>query len=473
MHDFVVIGSGVSGARIACELVAGGARCLLLEAGRRFDRHSFPGNELDYSTQMFWNGGIEISRDGRLGFLRGKCLGGTSVVNQADLDRFDELAWEDWRARSGIDELCHAHYTAYYDYVLRDVACTTIPQAFHNRNARLFARAFDRLGLHWQPLHRAQSDCAFEHGSDCIVCLGGCPRDAKQSALVTSLPRGVSLGLEIETDAEAESLEYHADRVEIVGRQHGNRQLWKGRKVVLAAGALGNTQLLLKSREIATRLPALGRGFCCHPQFMRYGLFAEPVDAHKGPLQAVQAHDTTLRRAGVKFENVYAPPIATAMLIPGVGRTHHARMRKYRYLASFEVAVRDEPAGRIRLTNAGKLVVDKPLTAQDRARIRHGLEWVDRMLTAVEPLDVIRCEQGFGLHLMGGCALGNDLRTSVVNAEFQVHGHPNLYAADSSVFPSAPGINPSFTIMALGVRASERMLGRASMASARPVEASR
>jgi choline dehydrogenase-like flavoprotein len=59
---------------------------------------------------------------------------------------------------------------------------------------------------------------------------------------------------------------------------------------------------------------------------------------------------------------------------------------------------------------------------------------------------------------MGGCPMGTDPARSVVDPEFRVHGMPRLLAADSSVFPSAPGINPSFTIMALSQRASEIML---------------
>ena len=71
-----------------------------------------------------------------------------------------------------------------------------------------------------------------------------------------------------------------------------------------------------------------------------------------------------------------------------------------------------------------------------------------------------------GLHLMGGCAIGNDERTSVVNEAFQVHGMNNLYIADSSVFPDAPGINPSLTIMALSHQAAASILRQNSMQSA-------
>jgi choline dehydrogenase-like flavoprotein len=63
---------------------------------------------------------------------------------------------------------------------------------------------------------------------------------------------------------------------------------------------------------------------------------------------------------------------------------------------------------------------------------------------------------------MGGCPIGTDGAHSVVNPEFQVHDHPGLYAADSSVFPAAPGINPSFTVMALSHRAAAAILGRSA-----------
>lgn len=458
MYDFAIIGSGVSGGRIAYELTAGGARCVLIEAGRAFDRHSFPAGEMGYSTEMFWGGGLEVSRDGRFGFLRGKCLGGTSVVNQADLDRFDDLAWDDWRDRSAIEFFRTATMDPYYDELDRAVPHGEIPRAHYNRNAELFIDGFEKVGYHWKPIDRAQDDCRLDQGSDCIVCLGGCPRNAKQSTLVQGIPAARELGLAIECEFDVERVEDRGADVRLLGTQRGTKRELTARRVVLAAGSLGNTALLLRSSEIARRLPALGTKFCCHPQFMTYGVHDEPVDAHKGALQSVQAHDDRLRKAGIKIENVFAPPIATAMLLPGVGRAHHAQMKNFRHLACVEVAVRDEPLGRIKLARGGKLVIEKPLSALDRAKIEQGLQIALATHEAARAKTIIRCDQGFGLHLMGGCAIGADPRTSVVGPDFHVHGHPNLIAADSSIFPTAPGINPSFTIMALTLRASRECL---------------
>ena len=63
-------------------------------------------------------------------------------------------------------------------------------------------------------------------------------------------------------------------------------------------------------------------------------------------------------------------------------------------------------------------------------------------------------------HEIGGCRMGHDPRTSVVNADCRTHDVPNLYVVDASVFPSASEKNPTHTIMALAARAAEHIAGR-------------
>ncbi len=63
-------------------------------------------------------------------------------------------------------------------------------------------------------------------------------------------------------------------------------------------------------------------------------------------------------------------------------------------------------------------------------------------------------------HEIGGCRMGHDPRTSVVNGDCRTHDVPNLYVVDASVFPSASEKNPTHTIMALAARAAEHIAGR-------------
>src|SRR5688572_20191243 len=93
VYDFVIIGSGASGGVLAHNLHKSGAKCLLIEAGKFFRKETFPRTEADYTSQLFWGGGIEFDASGKMAYLRAKCVGGTTVVNQALFDRFDEAAF--------------------------------------------------------------------------------------------------------------------------------------------------------------------------------------------------------------------------------------------------------------------------------------------------------------------------------------------------------------------------------------------
>ena len=190
---------------------------------------------------------------------------------------------------------------------------------------------------------------------------------------------------------------------------------------------------------------------------MAFGYFNEPVDAHKGSFQGAKSADPSLRAMGLKMESVACPPIAAALVMPGTGREHLAAMRRYRHLASLEVAIRDEAAGTVRMNSRGLPVVHKALTDIDGARRDRGLDLACQVLESAGARQVTISRQPFGLHLMGGCRMGTDPATSVVDPEFRVHGHANLSIADSSIFPSAPGINPWLSIAALSHRAARTM----------------
>ncbi len=449
VFDLIVIGSGPSGGRIAAHFTKQGAKVLLLEAGAFLRAKDFPKPEIASSAQMFWGGGIELSTDARLGFLRAKIVGGTSIVNQALLDRFDHYAWDEWKNISGIN-FSDEYLKTEYEAVEKSVTLQTIDQKDFGKNTRLFLKAFEQKNFGWAPLRRGQSHCDVDKGNDCMACLGGCPKNSKQSTLVTSVEPNLDR-MTLIPNCEVNSIEENDTGVVVKAILNKKEQIsYKAKSVVVAGGSFGTSKILLNS---GFKFNALGTGISCHPQYMTYALFDEPIDAHKGAFQGVKSYDENLRKMGMKFENVFAPPIATAMLFNGIGTKHQAMMKRYRYLASMEVAIRDEATGKLSIGKGGKLLIDKKMTDQDMSRGRKGVEFVQEMYSKIGAKEIIKCDQGFGLHLMGGCAIGTDGKKSVVNPEFRVHDTKRIFIADSSIFPSAPGLNPSLTIMAMSEKA--------------------
>ena len=139
-----------------------------------------------------------------------------------------------------------------------------------------------------------------------------------------------------------------------------------------------------------------------------------------------------------------------------------ARLGSWRWLAGSQALEASEELHRLlgRPSGSGTLPVRallRAVPAEDRRRRDRGRAAIRNVFRATGAREVIEGGVAIGLHLMGGCTLGVDPATSVTGPDFRLHGFDNIYAADSSVFPNAPGINPSFTIMALAAMAGARI----------------
>ena len=448
-YDYAIIGAGISGPFIAHDLCAAGADCLMIEAGRQYSRRTYPRNDLDGTSQLYWSGGMELSRDARLVFLRPKVVGGGSVVNQALVDRFDADALDSWRSQSGIDFFNEREMLPWYEKAEAEIAIQTIPSEHRNQNADIFEQGFKTLGYQLAPLRRAQKDCNYEAGNCCIECLNGCRIGSKQSTPETVLKSALASGLHLRPETEALAIDASKKPIEIICRSpSGGTVSYRARNLILACGSIGNSRLLLGS-GLGKQLPAAGHHFYCHPQYMNFGIYNKPIMSHLGAFQAFKSDDAGFRKNGFKLENVYAGPAAIALLLSGFGIQHHQIMEKLSHFACIEVCTRDTQPGRIRVNRRGKAVVEKTQNEEDLRRYRKGLAVIDDIFNTTGAHRIIHGNMGIGLHLMGGCTMGTDPERSVVGPDFRLHGHTNIYCADSSIFPNAPGINPSLTIMAL------------------------
>lgn len=458
IYDMIIVGAGPSGCFMAHSFTEAGLKCLLVEAGTYFNKKTYPRKEIDSNSRLYWGGGIELNKTADLGFLRPKVVGGGSIVNQALLDRFDSLALDSWREKSGVDFFNRSKMDPWYDEALKNLATQEIPKEYRNGNAKIFAEGFEKNGYKCAPLIRAQKNCRYEDGNDCIECLSGCRIDSKQSSAITVLPKALEQGLELLSEFEVQTLKNDGDVVTITGRdKYGDIRNIKSRYLTLASGAIGNSKLLLNS-GFGSQNPNIGREFYTHPQFMTLAVYDKQINSHKGPFQAMKSDDPNFRINRFKLENVFAPPVAISMLLPGFQAKHQGYMKKITQMACIEVAIRDQNPGVIRVDRKGKVNVEKRLDSVDKESYQKGLTAVHNIFNSTGAREIVDGAFGIGLHLMGGCGIGSNAANSVVSPDFNLHGHKNIFCADSSVFPNAPGINPSLTIMALSKMAAAKAL---------------
>lgn len=461
IDDYLILGAGVSGIIMAKELTANGANVTLVEAGEYFNKDTYPQKEIDANSKLYWGGGIELNHQATIGFLRPKVVGGGSIVNQALLDRFDNVALESWSEVSGIKEFSVEKMKAWYEKAESGVKIQEIPKEYRNANADIFIQGFKNLGYECAPLKRAQSGCEYEKGNDCIQCLSGCKLDSKQSTAITALPKAIKNGLKLFSQMEATRIEQKNDLI-IVHAVDRNKahHTFKAKNLILASGAVGNTKLLLNS-NLKNSNPMVGKNFYTHPQFMSLGLYEKEIAAHKGPFQAMKSDEPHFRISKFKLENVFAPPVGLAMLLPSFGKKHMASMKKLRHYACVEVAIRDQLPGTIKLTSSGRVHITKELKGEDFQTYKRGEKVIHQIFNSTGATKVVNGELSIGLHLMGGLCIGEDSKSSVVNPDFQLHHASNIFCADSSIFPNAPGINPSLTIMALTLKAADTIIKKA------------
>ena len=456
-YDMIIVGSGVSGSFIAHELTRANMKCLLLEAGKFFDKTTYPKKEIDATSQLFWSGGLELNHTAEIAFLRPKCVGGGSIVNQALVDRFDDIALDSWREHAGVSFFSTSEMKPWYEKAESELCIQTIAEKDRNGNAQVFKKGCEQHGYQYAALRRAQSNCQCENGNDCIACLFGCRRDSKQSMPVTVLKKALKNGLTLIPQFEAQAIERKVDGTYAVhGRDvYGNSQAYISKAITLASGAIGNSKLLFNS-ELGRKIPNIGNNFFCHPQFMFFGIHEEKINAHKGAFQSLKSADNTFRKNNFKLENVFATPASIGMLFPGLGKRHMNYMKKITHMSSVEVCIRDVNPGRIVKNKKGNISIIKSLYGEDKATYKKGKKAICDILQSGGAKEIIDGQLGIGLHLMGGLNMGSS-DTSVTSPEFNLHGFKDIFCADSSIFPNAPGINPSLTIMALSILAASKI----------------
>jgi choline dehydrogenase-like flavoprotein len=480
--DVIIIGSGVSGGRVAMDLTEAGARCLVLEAGDEVKSEQMPLGEAEMISRLYWNGGLELSQKGSIVFTRGRCVGGGSVVNQALIDRMGPDVLARWGRESGVPWMTEAaaraaapdvaarHVAPLREAALADdyaraeasMSIREISPSRFNGNVSRVSEAFETLGMSWRPLRRAETEAC--DGQDCIRCLGGCARESKQSSRITTLRRARANGARLLAQCTVSSIATGPRGVEIRAEHAGVARTFGADRVVLAAGAIGSTSLLLRS-GFGSALPRLGRGFYCHPQFMTSAVVDDRVDADRGAFQGATAEGPTSGAGPAeprfKFETNFVPPIVFHTLFARVGSEVHRLDASYPNRVGVEICLRDTEPGRIRVGAGGRVRLHKELGEADREAKRDATEILREVYATLGAREAEFSPRAFSVHPMGGCSLSDTPSRGVVDPEFRVHGQPNVYVADSSLFPSSTGRNPSLTVMAFATRAAGALLTHA------------
>jgi choline dehydrogenase-like flavoprotein len=190
---------------------------------------------------------------------------------------------------------------------------------------------------------------------------------------------------------------------------------------------------------------------------------------------------------GIRFEGVYLPPPLAAAVAPVPPEELNRWVDGEGKVAQYGFMVRDEGVGRVRRGPGGRPLATYELSARSRERLQTGAAILAEMLilggarevlpgiSGIPPLRTVEEARAIGkrrispmdyrllgAHPLGTCKMGPDRSSGVVDFDHRVYGTENLYIADGSVVPTSLGVNPQVTIMAMALRAADRIAARLS-----------
>ena len=516
-YEAIVVGSGYGGGVAAARLARAGLKVAVLERGREYLTGEFPSrfpelrNAMQVTGARLRTGSPTALYDIRLGddmhVLVGSGLGGGSLVNAGVALKPDPRVFRDpvWpgqilqdglldegyaRARHWLRPMAHAGATSLTKYQALETASRALGVAPVNPPVAVSFEATTN------PAGIDQPACTL-----CGDCCAGCNVGAKNTVALTYLPEAHRHGAEFFTEISVEHVVKVPDggwRVAVRPTdpaKGGSTRFVSSPLVILAAGTLGSTEILLRSRDRGLAVSdCLGHRFSANGDIIAFGYGAKlPVNAigvgHPAKVEGltigaavsgqIDLVDPEQLENELHIQEGVLPsamaPILPVMFVPN-GRLLGALQSlvsgvykgPFAGLQTFFAVSHDSASGRMVL-NDDRLVLTWP-GARDEPVYRRLDEYLEKLVAAVggsyvkNPLaGTVMGHQPATAHPLGGCGLGVDRNVGVVDHKCRVFDasrtvgstavHDGLYVIDGSVIPRSLGVNPLLTITALAERA--------------------
>ncbi|AZT85352.1 GMC family oxidoreductase [Marinobacter sp. NP-4(2019)] len=496
--DVVIIGTGAGGGTTAEILARAGLSVILVEEGRLYYQKDFKMDELTAYASLYQEGMSRVTKDGAIAILQGRCVGGSTTVNWTSSFRTPEPTLSYWADNFGLENLRPEAMKPWFDG--REERHTVSPWLTDpNVNNDILRQGCDKLGYSWNVIPRNVKGC-WNLG----YCGVGCPTNAKQGALTTTIPGALDNEARLFHGLRADKLVMKQDRIDHLVASamsadtvtpSGVKVHLKARHFVVAASAIGSPGLLLRS-DIPDPHHRIGKRSFIHPVNATVARMPEKVDPFYGAPQSIYSDEFNFREgvdgpAGYKLE---VPPLHPAMssgVVPGHGEEQRDNLKQLPWMQSVIALLRDgfhpdSPGGTVSLRDDGSPVLDYPVTdylwdglrrafhtmaeiqfaaGAEQVRLMHlDSPWFNSWSEARAAIDELPMElhrvRLFTAHQMGGCGMGENPQQSVVNGFGEHHHVSNLSIHDASIFPTSIGANPQLSVYALAARNSTRLAGK-------------
>ena len=251
--DVAIIGSG-AGAGITAELLTkAGLNVVIVEEGPLKSSTDFKQLEPEAYASLYQENAGRKTKDKGITILQGRSVGGTTTVNWTSSFRTPEPTLRYWEQHFGLDDFGREALAPYFEQAERrlNISPWLMPP---NENNELLRRGADKLGIPSATISRNVKGC-WNLGS----CGLGCPTNAKQSMLVTSIPAALNAGARLFYQTRAHKLDIQNGQVKgllcVPIRLNGDKVSDQTMRVVakhyvVAGGAINSPALLSPTLQL-------------------------------------------------------------------------------------------------------------------------------------------------------------------------------------------------------------------------------
>jgi choline dehydrogenase-like flavoprotein len=493
--DVVIVGSGAGGGTAAEILTAAGLNVVMIEEGPFKSSTDFRMRERDAYPQLYQESAGRQTKDKGIVILQGRAVGGSTTVNWTSSFRTPPTTLAHWQRAWGLKDYSVADMLPWFQKMEERLSISPWAVA-PNENNDILKRGCDKLGISAAAINRNVKGC-WNLG----YCGMGCPTNAKQSMLVTTIPTALDHGLSLIHSTRVERLANRYGRITslvAIGMDREGVDIGKhkirvtAKHYILAGGAINNPALMLRSK-LPDPHATLGKRTFLHPSSVSAAIMDGKVEGYSGAPQTIysdhfldtQPVDDVI---GYKLEAPPIHPILAGITLQGFGDDHAMWMKR---LPNMHVAIalmRDgfhdgSIGGSIDIRADGSPVLDYKITDYVWHGVRRSLlamaeiqfaagakivmplhedskpirSWIEaKKFIESLPMETLRTRIA-SAHVMGGCGMGADVRISVTRGDGRHHQLENLWVFDGSAFPTSIGANPQLSIYGMVARNATRL----------------
>lgn len=494
--DVVIVGTGAGGGVSAEIFAEAGYKVLLIEEGPLKTARDFNMREKEAYPQLYQESAGRKTLDKAINILQGRAVGGSTTVNWTTSFRTPEQTLKHWQTHFEIGG--HSKESLAPWFAKMEQRLNIEPwQVPANPNNRTIANGAEKLGWSHATIARNVKGCA-----NLGYCGLGCPINAKQSMLVTTIPTTLKAGARLIYKARVERITYSNEAVtgcELIAMDGFGQPIpdtmisIKAPLVILSAGAIGSPAVLLRSK-VPDPNNLIGKRTFLHPTVISAAVMPKAVNGYAGAPQSIYSDHFLWpdnNEMGFKIEAAPLHPLLTSTVLTSFGQEHFALMQEFPNIQGSIALLRDgfseqSVGGEVELDDYGFPKVkyelndyfwkgaQKALLAMAEMQFAAGAKQVlpihlyakpyrswSEAKSAIEQLSMKPLEAlVFSAHVMGGCAMGGDEKRSVVDEKGRYRHLDGLYVFDGSIFPTSIGANPQLSIYGLIAKlASELVAG--------------